>query len=60
MGTCPVTVEGAAPCEASSSMGIIHIIYIYKIERDKIESVFTKIWDDLYGPITEEVPHILN
>ena len=30
------------------------------IERDKIETVFTTIWNDLYGPITEEVPHILN
>ena len=30
------------------------------LERDKIESVFSTIWDDLYGPITEEVPHILN
>ena len=30
------------------------------IERDKIESLFTTIWNDLYGPITEEMPHILN
>ena len=30
------------------------------LERDKIESVFSTIWDDLYGPVTEEVPHILN
>ena len=30
------------------------------IERDKIETVFTTICNDLYGPITEEVPHILN
>ena len=30
------------------------------LERDKIESVFSTIWDDLYGPITEVVPHILN
>ena len=30
------------------------------IERDKIEPVFSVITNDLYGPLTEEVPHILN
>ena len=30
------------------------------IERDDVDSVFTTIWSDLYGPISEEIPHILN
>ena len=30
------------------------------IERDEVDSVFQTIWSDLYGPITEEIPHILN
>ena len=30
------------------------------IERDEVDSVFQTIWRDLYGPITEEIPHILN
>ncbi len=30
------------------------------IERDEVESVFSTIWSDLYGPVSEETPHILN
>ena len=30
------------------------------IERDEVESVTNIIWNDLYGPISEEIPHILN
>ena len=30
------------------------------IERDDVDSVFSTIWSDLYGPISEETPHILN
>ena len=30
------------------------------IERDEVDSVFQTIWSDLYGPITKEIPHILN
>ena len=30
------------------------------IERDDVESVFSTIWSDLYGPVLEETPHILN
>ena len=30
------------------------------IERDEVESVFSTIWSDLYGPISEKSPHILN
>ena len=30
------------------------------IERDDVDSVFSTIWSDLYGPISEEIPHILN
>ena len=30
------------------------------IERDAVETVFSTIWSDLYGPISEETPHILN
>ena len=30
------------------------------IERDDVDAVFSTIWSDLYGPISEEIPHILN
>ena len=30
------------------------------LERDKVDAVFSTIWNDLYGPISEEIPHILN
>ena len=30
------------------------------LERDKVDVVFSTIWNDLYGPISEEIPHILN
>ena len=30
------------------------------IERDEVESVLDILWNDLYGPISEEIPHILN
>jgi len=30
------------------------------IERDEVDTVFSAIWNDLYGPISEETPHILN
>lgn len=30
------------------------------IERDEVESVTNIIWNDLYGPISEKIPHILN
>ena len=30
------------------------------IERDDVDSVFSTIWSDLYGPISEETSHILN
>jgi len=30
------------------------------IERDAVETVFSTIWSDLYGPVSEETPHILN
>ncbi len=30
------------------------------LERDEVESVTNIIWNDLYGPIPEEIPHILN
>ena len=30
------------------------------IERDEVESIFSTIWSDLYGPVSEETPHILN
>ena len=30
------------------------------LERDEVDDVFSTIWSDLYGPISEEIPHILN
>jgi len=30
------------------------------LERDEVDTVFSTIWNDLYGPISEEIPHILN
>jgi len=30
------------------------------IERDEVESVLDILWNDLYGPISEKIPHILN
>ena len=30
------------------------------LERDEVDAVFSTIWSDLYGPISEEIPHILN
>ena len=30
------------------------------LERDKVDAVLSTIWNDLYGPISEEIPHILN
>ena len=30
------------------------------LERDEVDTVFSIIWNDLYGPISEEIPHILN
>ena len=30
------------------------------LERDKVDAGFSAIWNDLYGPISEEIPHILN
>ena len=30
------------------------------LQRDEVDDVFSTIWSDLYGPISEEIPHILN
>ena len=30
------------------------------LKRDEVETVTNIIWKDLYGPISEEIPHILN
>ena len=30
------------------------------LKRDEVDNVFSTIWNDLYGPISEEIPHILN
>jgi hypothetical protein len=30
------------------------------LKRDEVESVFSSIWNDLYGVHSEEFPHILN
>ena len=30
------------------------------LKRDEVDTVFSTIWNDLYGPISEEIPHILN
>ena len=30
------------------------------LERDEVESVFSTIWNDLYGTHPEELPYILN
>jgi hypothetical protein len=30
------------------------------IERDEVESVLNILWNDLYGPVSEKIPHILN
>ena len=30
------------------------------LKRDEVESVFSSIWNDLYGVHSEKFPHILN
>ena len=30
------------------------------LKRDEVDTVTNIIWNDLYGPISEEIPHILN
>ena len=30
------------------------------LERDEVDTVTNIIWNDLYVPISEEIPHILN
>ena len=30
------------------------------IERDEVDSVFQRIWNDLYGTTPTEIPYILN
>ena len=30
------------------------------LKRDEVDTVTYIIWNDLYGPISEEIPHILN
>jgi len=30
------------------------------LKRDEVDTVFSTIWNDLYGPISEKIPHILN
>jgi hypothetical protein len=30
------------------------------LKRDEVDPVTNIIWNDLYGPISEEIPHILN
>ena len=30
------------------------------LKRDEVDTVTNIIWHDLYGPISEEIPHILN
>ena len=30
------------------------------LERDEVDTVTNIIWNDLYGTISEEIPHILN
>tara|TARA_B100001179_G_C18250390_1_gene258035 strand:- start:290 stop:514 length:225 start_codon:yes stop_codon:yes gene_type:complete len=30
------------------------------LKRDEVETVTNIIWNDLYGLISEEIPHILN
>ena len=29
-------------------------------DRDNVDNIFSSIWNDLYGPISEEIPHVLN
>ena len=30
------------------------------LERDEVEAVMHILWNDLYGPLPEKIPHILN
>jgi|TARA_Y100001949_G_scaffold150077_1_gene135110 hypothetical protein len=30
------------------------------LDRDNVDNIFSSIWNDLYGPISEEIPHVLN
>jgi len=30
------------------------------LKRDEVDAVTSIIWNDLYGPMSEEIPHILN
>ena len=30
------------------------------LKRDEVDTVTNIIWNDLYGPISEKIPHILN
>ena len=30
------------------------------LKRDEVDTVTNIIWNDIYGPISEEIPHILN
>ena len=30
------------------------------LKRDEVDTVTNIIWNDLYGPISKEIPHILN
>jgi len=30
------------------------------LKRDEVDPVTNIIWNDLYGPISEKIPHILN
>ena len=30
------------------------------LERDEVDTVTNIIWNDLYGPISKKIPHILN
>jgi hypothetical protein len=30
------------------------------LKRDEVDTVTNIIWNDLYGPMSKEIPHILN
>jgi len=30
------------------------------LDRDNVDNVFSTIWNDLYGSISEEIPYVLN
>jgi len=30
------------------------------LDRDNVDNVFSSIWNDLYGSISEEIPYVLN